>query len=483
MSDFNLVDPRGWEYDLQSVYSAYMGHFQLHNIPWYERSWGVFFESFEGFLAFSWPVITVTDCWTGKAHIVTRMTSIGAFLKMIKTRFGETLPLVDNIQRVAPFETSHRHLRTVSDYALYKKLYSTLPAAVLASLKLRVRDGEPKAIRDLWQLRDKTFLAIDFEWSERNTSSCLEWGYAAARCSHLDAVGVWPPDPDVNYRRGHYIVTEYANKVHNKHRPNQPWAYAFGDSQLTPKAKLPQIIQAVISSTASPDSETVPNSLVLVGHGIGGDLRRMEEMKIKIPHNVLVIDVAAFERQLFTSGQRGPMKDPAGKSRGQGSALSLLALLQSLSIDLQCTLHNSGNDAFMSLLALQMLLSPEDTKVPARGRSTQQNIMRNASRSPMHMSPMLTPPVYGMMPMASPGLYPQLSPALTPPSKSPVPFHESDSSGRRSSGSYFPDQPSPGGSLPRKSSGLVPVDSRGTLSRRSSAGVEETVERLSNLRV
>lgn len=52
----------------------------------YERSWGVLFESFEEFLSFSWPVITVTDCWTGKAHIVTRMTSIGAFLKMIKTR-------------------------------------------------------------------------------------------------------------------------------------------------------------------------------------------------------------------------------------------------------------------------------------------------------------------------------------------------------------------------------------------------------------
>lgn len=53
----------------------------------YERTWGVFFESFEEFLTFSWPTITVTDCYTGKAHIVTRMTSIGAFLKMIKTRY------------------------------------------------------------------------------------------------------------------------------------------------------------------------------------------------------------------------------------------------------------------------------------------------------------------------------------------------------------------------------------------------------------
>lgn len=102
-------------------------------------------------------------------------------------RFGETLPVVDNMQRVTPFETAQRHMRTVSDYALYKKLYSTLPAAVLASLRVRVRDGEPRAIQDLWHQRDKTFLALDFEWSERNASSCLEWGYSAARCSHLDA--------------------------------------------------------------------------------------------------------------------------------------------------------------------------------------------------------------------------------------------------------------------------------------------------------
>ena len=135
-------------------------------------------------------------------------------------RFGETLPVVDNILRVTPFETAQRHLRTVSDSTLYRKLFSTLPAAVLAAMKIRVREGEPKAIRELWNSKDKTFLAVSFEWSERNMSSCLEFGYSAARCSHLDAsvlcqltrelriaenffycsVGVWPPDPEVNYR-------------------------------------------------------------------------------------------------------------------------------------------------------------------------------------------------------------------------------------------------------------------------------------------
>ena len=52
----------------------------------YDRSWSVFFSSFEEFLTFSWPTITVTDTWTGRAHIVVRMSTINAFLKMLKTR-------------------------------------------------------------------------------------------------------------------------------------------------------------------------------------------------------------------------------------------------------------------------------------------------------------------------------------------------------------------------------------------------------------
>ncbi|KAF7326397.1 ATP-synt-DE-N domain-containing protein [Mycena venus] len=419
MSDFTLVDPRGWEYDLHSVYSAYIGYFQVNNITcqwnplfcldglavrfWYDRSWGHLFSTFEDFLAFSWPCITCTDVWTGRAHIVTRLTSIGAFLKMIKTRFGETLPQAPNILQVQPFETTSRPLRTVSDYASYKRLHSTLSAAVLSALKLRVRAGEPKAVKELWASRDRTFLAIDFEWSERNEKSCLEWGYAAIRCGHLEALGHWPPVPDANYRKGHYIVQEYVDKVINKHCPTHPWQYAFGDSQVCPKAKLPQIIQAIISSLASPDSETIPNTLVLVAHGISGDLSRMEEMKIKLPHNMLILDTATFERALFAGGHRSPMIDPHTstpgnpKPRGHGSTLSLENLLRSLpspsdpqshnpALQTQVlvpgqfpqpgamvpgvVMHNSGNDAFMCLYALQLLLEPEGTQAPAIQKKT-----------------------------------------------------------------------------------------------------------------
>lgn len=434
MSDFTMVDPRGWEYDLHSVYSAYIGFFQLHNIPWWDRSWGHLFSSFEEFLAFSWPVITVTDTWTGRAHIVTRLNSIGAFLRMIKTRFGETLIQAPNILQVTPFETANRHLRHISDYASYKKIHSTLPATVLTAFKTRIRAGEPKAVKELWQKKDKTYLAVDFEWSGRNEKSVLEWGYAAMRCGHLQALGQWPPIPDANYRRGHFIVGEYVDKVVNKHFTTFPWHYAFGESQVISKTKLPEIIQAVISSLASPESETTANSLVLVAHGASGDLSRLEEMKIKIPHNMLILDTATYERALYSAGHRGIMLDPnTNKARTHGSTLSLDNMLRSFTttplappapstpttpdnpssstplpastppapnILPNVTMHNSGNDAFMCLFALQMLLDPTHTQMPTvkKGRIGRSGLMK-APVQMMGPSPMS---MNGNMSMGSP---------------------------------------------------------------------------------
>ncbi|KAF9055729.1 hypothetical protein BJ165DRAFT_1428251 [Panaeolus papilionaceus] len=435
MTDFTLVDPRGWEYDLHSVYSAYIGYFQMYNVPWYERSWGHLFQSFEEFLAFDWPVITVTDTWTGRAHIVTRLTSIGAFLKMIKTRFGESIPQAPNILQVTPFETTNRHLRRVADYASYKKLHSTLPAAVLSALRARVKTGSPNAIKDVWESKDKSFLSISFEWSERNEKSVLEWGYAAVRCGHLEALGHWPPVPDSNYRKGHYIVAEYVDKVTNKYRPNYPWQYAFGESQVTPKSKLPQIIQAVISSLSSPDTETAPNHLVLVGHNMQGTLARLEEMKIKLPHNMLIIDTMIYERALYSEGLRGLMLDPKGnKQRAAGSSLSFEHLLYSLArappsptspdaekqpavVLPQCITHNSGNDALMCLFALQKLLDPIGTAVPTV-KKTRSNRPGMAIPNPM-MAPMGMP----MMNLAATaGPFPYMgNPYATMPMSSSLP--------------------------------------------------------------
>ena len=76
-------------------------------------------------------------------------------------------------------------MRYVDVASSYQQIYDTLPAVALAALKERIRGGDSKSIEMLWNARDKTFLAIDFEWAERDNSLVLEFGYAALRARHL----------------------------------------------------------------------------------------------------------------------------------------------------------------------------------------------------------------------------------------------------------------------------------------------------------
>ena len=78
-------------------------------------------------------------------------------------------------------------MRHINDMQFYKKIHATLPAAALAARKERVRSGDPYTIEELWRSKQSNFLAIDFEWSEKNQSTCLEFGYAALRSKHVAA--------------------------------------------------------------------------------------------------------------------------------------------------------------------------------------------------------------------------------------------------------------------------------------------------------
>ena len=122
---------------------------------------------------------------------------------------------------------------------------------------------------------------------------------------------------------------------------------------------------------------------------------------------MLIVDTAVFEKQLFSIGHRGPMTDPqSGKARAPKTMISLASLFRSLGVDIQCTFHNSGNDAFLSLLALQLLLDKDNTRVPQmRGKSSSKNSTRAVNRTHSGNPPLL--PVASVLPMM---MQPQLSP-------------------------------------------------------------------------
>jgi hypothetical protein len=107
------------------------------------------------------------------------------------------------------------------------------------------------------------------------------------------------------------------------------------------------------------------------------------------------------------------MTDPkTNKPRTAGTTLSLENLIRSFQIEIPCQLHNSGNDAFLCLFALQKLLYPQtQTPTPKRnGRLGPGSGPSHGANMPTHgwvggpgpvvpgASVVIPPPLTGLMP-------------------------------------------------------------------------------------
>lgn len=237
MGDFALVDPEGWEFDLQArdmfldsklsdaqfcgVLVCVLGVYwplpaSQHRVV--REELGQSFYELRGVLGI-WMARNRchrrADCACAHcdtAHKRRRVLEDGEnavrklrFFSVLSFsschRFGESLPTVANIvrstrailsacadkrqSRVEPFETTQRHLRTVADGETYRRLHNTLPAAAQGALKARIRAGEHASIARVWAARDRAFLAVASVPSER-PGAPREWGYAALRAPHVD---------------------------------------------------------------------------------------------------------------------------------------------------------------------------------------------------------------------------------------------------------------------------------------------------------
>lgn len=160
---------------------------------------------------------------------------------------------------------------TITDLASYRKLSQTLPAAELSHLRPRVRSGEVCIAEQLFYagassseresagvgVRDNgvgySWACVKTTWwekggppsglvpgggrtqiaktSQNGKGLVLEVGMAVLRCANLRAVvsffqvsrkpliprqNVWPPVPERNYRKSHYIVEEWVDKVSSR---------------------------------------------------------------------------------------------------------------------------------------------------------------------------------------------------------------------------------------------------------------------------
>ncbi|WRT66537.1 uncharacterized protein IL334_003496 [Kwoniella shivajii] len=397
----NAVD---FDVDLHSIYAAYLGLFESSNTDWWDKSWGGYFTTFNDFLGFGWEVMVVVDSGTGKPHIAVRREQIALFAKMIRTRFGESLPkdppTTLPLDPVPTRNLSLRKLITIRDLTSYRKLAQTLPSAELSYLRARVRNGEVGVAEQLFYaggssgerdtggvgVRDNgvgyTFACVKSTWWEKGGSPyglipgigrtqgsknsqngkglVLEVGVATLRCANLRAVNVWPPVPDENYRKSHYIVEEWVDKRANISPPNHPRAYAFGTSRFIAEKDVEKILDANVGALASQEGDSNANTLVLLTLGDPQPLPLPASSTL--PSNILHLDVLALELNLL---KRAQDQDLPGIPDRHQPLNSLAALLQTLQIPVTpfAPLGNAGNEAYYTLLAFQKLMMGE-TRLP-----------------------------------------------------------------------------------------------------------------------
>jgi hypothetical protein len=180
--------------------------------------------------------------------------------------------------------------------------------------------------------RSKVFIAIDLEWDESNPSRILEVGLAILDLRPRKLHPKRTPPSTWDIRPRHIIISENRDVHNSKYVRSNKFGFKFGKSYFARDAKARETVQAVLDRYE-------PDEVVLVGHLMGNDLRRLEEWGVVLDEEIDVLDTAGLERVYM--------------SRVNGRKVSLESMCEELDVPYYRSdkLHNAGNDAFFTMAA------------------------------------------------------------------------------------------------------------------------------------
>lgn len=200
----------------------------------------------------------------------------------------------------------------------------------------------------------KTFVSLDIEQFERNTSIVTEIGISVYLPPQpLDGNGQSqstnnpiPIIPDI--RASHLIVKE-----HNRHRngrfvEDNRYNFSFGKSVFLSQSGCVSLINQVLKQSMGSQKDLDDSvklkeremNLVLVGHNVKGDISALKAIGVEFPKNHQILDTQHIWRH---TRKEGPC--------------SLENLLKIFRVPYQF-LHNAGNDAYLTLVILLKLCDP-----------------------------------------------------------------------------------------------------------------------------
>jgi len=192
-------------------------------------------------------------------------------------------------------------------------------------------------VRTLWAEKKGVWCALDFESWERDHTILTEFGWSY--------VG-WKNGTRVE-NRGHLIVEEARNYTNSQYVPDYRYNYVHGKSEIVKKAMFKQRIHNLLKSFSE------FGTIFLVFHDNSQDIKDLQKLEVdlegltyigSLPDNVpqdakIIVDTADLIGALL------------GEENDKRKLSQTCRLLQ---IDTEF-LHNAGNDAHYTLLAMQSL--------------------------------------------------------------------------------------------------------------------------------
>ncbi|KAL6309686.1 hypothetical protein BKA93DRAFT_849857 [Sparassis latifolia] len=207
-------------------------------------------------------------------------------------------------------------------------------------------------VRTLWAARAGTWLALDFEAWDRDHTVLTEFGWSLVR---------WDDQHEHEQlaQRGHLVVKEHRGYT-NTYVPERRDYYNFGQSEEVSKQAFKERICALV------DEHSARGPLFLVFHDNSQDikylrsdaLRAVSELEFILPdappaRGVFVVDTA----DLFAALE--------GESSANRRALERVCIHLQIKTE---SLHNAGNDAHYTLLAMQSMAAGDPVDVQREKR-------------------------------------------------------------------------------------------------------------------
>ncbi|KAI6163017.1 hypothetical protein EDD17DRAFT_1693935 [Pisolithus thermaeus] len=294
---------------------------------------------------------------------------------LIPLPYSDCLLTESNLRHVSPVHFKTREALRTTLKVNRHLIMTSCPKQQIEKNNKRLKGVDPtlnarrdifERVRSLWTQQQGTWCALDFEAWDRDHTLLTEFGWSTVR---------WDCGSKVE-EQGHLIVKErryYTNSFVSNNRDH----FSFGKSEEVNKATFKRRIQALIEECKK------SGPLFLIFHDNNQDIKylKSKDVDVQLPDVVFLLPDVLPKDGIFVLDTSDLFAALEGE--GGGNRRSLERVCRHLQISTS-HLHNAGNDAHYTMLALMSMASGEPIDMQRERRWPNRTSTSGAPNAPLN---------------------------------------------------------------------------------------------------